>query len=340
MSDHPTFTAGSVLPAEFSIVLPADECLHAPLDHHGYRATETFYYGFSIPERNLNAEIYIWCHPVLGVASAGVFAWTGFKPETLAAEYFNYEAYLPCPKPDSGLDVVLGHLRITVTEPLEQAVIRYSGDGDGFGFEVTFDALHAPVGRPGGGHFTQPMKTSGWLRLGGEDLPVAGTFSRDRSWGEERPEDRRDLPPLTWMAGVLDGDLAFHVAAFDDPDQTSFAPGACSVIPAAGRARWGYVIDNGQTLRVTDCAKFVRRDTDGVSPLSFTLDIEVEGGRQFRIDGDVTGRLPMQWWPNMNTHMCFVRWRCGSASGWGDAQDIQYNPFVFASRQAADRRGT
>src|SRR5688572_18874833 len=75
----------------------ADEFLHPPVASGHYSATETSYFGFNIPERKVNGEIYLWFHPVLKMMSASVYIWTGLKSSTLACDYVNHHHYLPWP---------------------------------------------------------------------------------------------------------------------------------------------------------------------------------------------------------------------------------------------------
>ena len=221
-----TSNAAGLAPLE--LIAPEDEDFHPVAPDHNFTASETNYFGFSIPEHNINCEIYMWVHPRFAVAAGGVFIYQGIKSQTLAAEYHNYFAYQPMPA--NGLDYELPvGLKVKVEEPLKRVRISYADDEAQTAFEVTLTGIAPPVGRPGGGHFTQSCVTSGHLTLRGKSYAIDGTFSRDHSWTHERPEVRRRIPPLTWMVGVFGDDLAFHTVGPDElalhPEWRTWEPG-------------------------------------------------------------------------------------------------------------------
>ena len=149
--------------------VPDDEFLHPPAASGHYSSTETSYFGFSIPERNVNGEFYIWFHPVLKVISASVYIWTGIKRSTLAGDYINHFHYLPWPAngiADYAIDAL--NLRIRVIEPLKSVHIAFEDKARGVSLSIRQDAIMPPGVRPGGFHFTQAMKTSGELNLYGD----------------------------------------------------------------------------------------------------------------------------------------------------------------------------
>lgn len=77
-----------------------DEKLHPPADPVDASSSETSYFGFSIPEAAINAEIYHWFHPTSRLCSGGMWIWQGVKPLMLQADYFNYQLFSRLPKLD------------------------------------------------------------------------------------------------------------------------------------------------------------------------------------------------------------------------------------------------
>jgi hypothetical protein len=306
---------------------PEDEEFHAVTSGHGYRATETLYTGFNVPQAALNCEVYFWGHPVLGVASAAVYLWRGDKPTALSAEYANHQNFLPFPdQPLGRLELPIG-LRHEIVEPLSCQRIAFDDPGAATSFDVTLTGICPPVLRPGGGHLVQPMRTRGTVTLRGQAYAVDGYFSRDRSWGEERSEQRMPVPPITWCVGVFDDRTAFHAVGFDDPETN---PEVCrlSGIPPAARLRWGYLLEAGTLHRITDWRKQTRFAPDRLTPRGYELKLHLDDGREVEIAGTVRARLPVSMWPNMITHFCQTEWRMAGRTGWGDAQDIQFNDFI------------
>ena len=307
---------------------PEDELLHEPVASGHYSSTETSYYGFNIPQRRLNAEIYLWFHPILKVMSASIYIWTGLKSSTLACEYVNHHHFLPWP--ENGIsDYTIGplNMRIRVLEPLKSVQIDFDDKARGVSFSFRQDAIMPPGVRPGGFHFTQAMKTSGWLDMYGGRMPINGFFSRDRSWSQERREDPQPLPPLSWMVGIFDENFAFHALAHDDPALQPEWRDAFPNVPSGGNLFWGYVWKDGELVSVKAARKLTTRETDGLAPRLVELQLDDALGRTFDIRGYVQARMPWQTWQNMNTFFCQTRWECEQRIGFGDIQDVQFNEF-------------
>jgi len=310
-------------------IKPEDEGFHGIVPGHNFTASETNYFGFSIPEENINAEIYLWSHPTFGVCAGGTFIYKGFKRQTLEAEYHNYFAYQPIPKDFTEYELAVG-VKVKIN-PLKSVRITYSDPAAQTEFDVTLTGLTPPVGRPDGHHFTQSCKTSGRLVLRGKEYKIDGYFSRDHSWSHERPEVRRRTPPTTWMVGILGDDLAFHTVGPDEisrhPEWREWEP----TLPERMPFNWGYLVEHGEVIQLAELRnKFTTRDSDGVTPLAYELDVVDVKGRTHHITGQVKANCPFHWWPNMITHMSMVEWTLNGRKGTGDCQDIQYNDWVTA----------
>lgn len=310
---------------------PQDELLHPPAASGHYSSSETSYFGFNIPEKALNGEIYVWFHPVLRVMSASVYIWRGLKSSTLSCEYVNHYHFLPWPQNDIADYVIDGlNLHIKVLEPMKSILIEFADKARNVSFVCRQDAIMPSALRPDGYHFTQAMKTTGELNLYGERFVIDGFFSRDRSWGQERRETPQPLPPLSWMVGVFDANFAFHVMAHDDP---ALGPEWAQRFPNMTSGKhlyWGYIYQDGETTPVKAARKLTHREPDGLAPRCIEMEIEDARSRQFSIRGFIQARMPWQTWQNMNTFFCQTRWECQGKVGWGDTQDVQFNEFTHA----------
>lgn len=313
----------------FAPVSVEDEFLHPPAASGHYSASETSYFGFNIPDHAVNGEIYVWFHPALRSISASVYIWRGLKGSTLAGDYINHHHFLPWPE-DGIADYRIEplNLAIRVIDPLRSVEIAMDDRARGVAFSLRLDAIMPPCGRPGGHHFTQAMKTSGWLDLYGERMTIDGYFSRDRSWGSERRESPMAMPPLTWMVGVVDKDFAFHALAHDDPALSPEWAEAFPAVKPGGNLFWGYVWKDGELVPVTAARKRTIRDAGGLAPIRIEMVLDDAAGRSFDVTGDVAARLPWQTWQNMNTFFCQTRWTIDGRIGWGDTQDVQFNDFT------------
>ena len=306
-----------------------DEFLHSPAPSGHYASTETSYFGFSIPERKLNGEVYMWFHPVLKVMSCSVYIWTGVKKTSLACDYINHHHYLPWPTngiADYTIEAV--GLHIKVIEPLKSVQLDFEDKARNVSFSMRQEAIMPPGVRPGGFHFTQAMKVNGELNLYGDKMNIGGFFSRDHSWGQERREDPMPFPPLSWTVGVFNKDFAFHVLAMDDPALKPEWASAFPAIESGANIFWGYVWKDGKLTPLTAARKLTKRASDGLTPVSMALELEDAKGRIFPIRGDMQASMPWQTWQNMNCFFCLTRWQCGNDIGYGDTQDVQFNEFT------------
>ena len=318
---HPARQLGSVQ--------PEDEFLHPPAPSGHYSATETSYFGFSIPEHRIGGEIYLWFHPVLKVMSASVYIWRGIKLSTLACEYINHFHYLPFPEggiSEYAIDAI--GLKIKVLEPLARVAVEFSDDDRDVNFSLTLDALMPPAVPAGRNHFAQAMKTAGTLNLQGEKFRIDGYFTRDRSWGQERRENARIIPPMSWMCGVFDGDFAFHAVAFDDPARGPEWAAQYPAITSENCLSWGYLRKDGKTAPLRAVSKLTTREPDGLAPRIFEFELEDADGRALLIRGLVHARMPWQTWQNLNVFFCLTRWECDGKVGWGDVHEMQQNDYV------------
>jgi len=324
---NPGWTTGELGGRSGPALVPADEGLHPVPADAGYAWTETSYWGFTAPDHDLMAEIYIWYHPALKVMSAGVLIWRGLRASSLAADYVNHHHFLPLPDQIGHYRIDAVGLEIEILDPLRSARLTMKDPERGVAFDVVAHGQIPPVSRPNGHHLVQPMHVTGTLDLYGETIPVDGHFMRDRSWGAERHETPRDLPPITWMTGMAQ-DFSFHLVAFDDPALDPDWKGRFAVEPGQNLV-WGYLHKDGVTSSILKAAKRTRREADGVSPRGFDLTITDGEGRELVLRGEVTARVPWNTWQNVVVHYSLTRWDMGGGRvAWGDCQDIHYNRYV------------
>jgi hypothetical protein len=196
------------------------------------------------------------------------------------------------------------------------------------GFEVTFTGALPPLGRPNGHHLVQPMHAVGHLDLYGERIAIDGYFTRDRSWGAERHETPRDLPPITWMTGIVDASCSFHLVAFDDPALHPDWEGRFASPKAGENLMWGYIHRKGETRSIRAVRKRTLREADGVTPKGFEIGIVDETGETLELNGVITARAPWATWQNVVVYYSLTRWEIDGRTAWGDCQDIHYNRFV------------
>lgn len=333
----------------FAPVLPADDYVHAAPPGAHFTAIETNLYGFNIPDADINCNIYVLWHPVLRVMWVQCWVMHGRRvlPHQLAADYFVEHHYLPAVDDITDWSVRMGStdLRITMVEPLEEIRIRISDEPRDFALDLTCTAALPPVGRPGGHHFTQLLKTNGDLTLNGAHHAIDGYYMRDRSWGYNRPEQAERTPPYRWMTGWFPADATTPVSGFviawldtallDDP---AFGPNWNTQVDgpdASGANKWesggptpslnlrsGWISVGERILPVTRLR--FRTLTVGDSRfVTKAVDIEMtdsEGGVH-HVTGETSAMIPKMYWGNLITYMHAMDIRMGDRMGNGDLMD-------------------
>lgn len=302
---------------------PEDEFPHPVPADAGFNWTETNMFGFNIPEHDIDCMVWYVYRPKLGTTYGGVTLWQGMKSHYLEAELFDFRAALPLPSSDGNWDCPNG-LSITTVEPLNRFLLSYRQPYGDIRFDVECTASMPPALRYNGNHITQAMRTVGSLHMGGRDYAIDGYYSRDRSWNEHRDEAPKDVPPLSWIAGVFDDDLAFHLTAFESSNRRPEWDGLYPAPVPGENVLWGYVWDKGKLVGV-DSADMIVERPDHLNPVSARIDIQGDNGRRYQIDGRVTALNPAMGWPNIVTRYALTEWRCEGKTGWGDIQDVMFH---------------
>jgi hypothetical protein len=295
---------------------PTDEYLHGLAPDADYTASETSYLGFNIPEVGINAEIYHWFHPHLRVASGGLMIWQGHKSLTGAADFLDYRNFLPYPSGDIDDIVYPTGVHVRVLEPLAHLTVSFESPDGRVHLELDCQGVMPAAGRADRKHFAQAVRCTGVLGLDGTRHVIDGYFTRDRSYLAPRVEVSHPIAPQTWGAAVFGDDLAFH---FVGPDSDELSDAAI---------HWGYVWRAGELRRPVRMRKHTVRDTDGITPVAATIDIEDSAGEMYRLRGTSKALLPMCFWPNMVTNLVQMRYQLADRIGYGDYQDILFGHYL------------
>lgn len=312
---------------------PEDDDLHpdqnAAVTHHAL--SETQYFGFNVPEHDIDAFGYFWHHPRLGVVTGGAMVWQGKKGWQTSAELFDIRAFMPDTVVAGGLSSyqLENSYAVEVIEPLKSMRIRYRDDARRNAFDVRFEAVSPPAMRATNRHFEQVLRTSGTLTLRGKDYAVDGYNIRDRSWAEARQEVPIASPPIAWSTGVFGDDLAFNCACSEDPAGPVSWRGLYPEADLAHALRGGWVLRDGETQPIVAAHSLVTRDPVYLQPQAITLAVETADARSYLLRGQVTATLTMSVWPNAVAPICLTRWTCGDRIGWGDIQEIQWTDFAW-----------
>jgi hypothetical protein len=324
----------------FGRVTDVDEYMHSG-GPSGDSLSETWYWGFNIPEARVNCYAYCWVHPNLGVVTAGLFIYQGIKGQHLAAELFDMPAFLSAEILGDGADIqVPNGLRIRVIDPLRHIHMTFSDPVRETEVDVHLTAVDAPIVRANGKHFEQVMRSQGQLVLRGERYDVDSFHVRDRSWGELRPEVHNPAPPYNWVTGVFnDGAWAFNVGSLDDPTQKPHWLEHYPV-PADKAFKDGWIRRDGRTIRLLHASKRVEREPGSLRPTQIAIELHDAEGGVCDVTGQIVAGLPWGGWHNMNCHLALVRWERDGQVGWGDSMDVQWNDYVWRFGQVDKGLGT
>lgn len=317
----------------FGSYTDADDLLHPKQNDEikGYGATETQYLGFSIPEEGITSVNYLWHHPRLKSVTGGSMAWQGVKPFPLACELMDLRCYMDEAALKNDLhDYTLDNgYRARIIEPFKKFHISYNDEARRNAFDVELTAVMPPAMIPSGKHFEQVMRAKGEMTLRGKRYPVNGYCTRDRSWGEARPEQILPIPSTTWMNCVFSDDLAFHCNAIDHPDLNPLWKDSFKVDPDKV-LMGGWVWRDGELVKVASARKKVTYNRRTMIPQRIELHMTDAKGRVYEAEGETINCGHLNVWMNVNAPFCLTRWTCDGKTGWGESQDIQWNDFVQA----------
>jgi len=306
----------------FGRATPNDEYLHGT-GPAGDSLTETWYWGFFVPEHRINCYAYCWVHPNLHVASCGLMIYQGVKAHHLEAELFDMPMFLSDGVVGEGGHIrVPGGMQVRVVTPLEDIRLEYADPARETAVDVRIEAVSKPVVRPNNKHFEQVVRVTGELTLRGEHHAVDCITVRDRSWGELRPEGHNPSPPLSWITGAAaDGSVAFTVNALDHGVDDAFKD--------------GWIWRDGNAVRLVDVQKTTEREPGTLRPTRHLVDGVDAQGRTGRMVGDVVAGLPWGGWHNARCHLGLVRWQLDGATAFGETIDVQWNDYIW--RNSANR---
>lgn len=305
---------------------PDDDRLHPASDKHSW--TETSWWSFNVPERNLGGWLYVQVRPHQDSTAGGAFVWddTASLPWELPFYgMFTHQKLAP--------DLDLRHARlesgvgIDVVEPgmVYDLSYRFRDEHD-FVADLHFEGLIPPFpylsGTPpfsASSHFDQPGHLTGVVRLRGEDVAVDCLSVRDRSWGP-RPEHWGRAGRLSYAFGTFDrgnGFLAFCSPVGDDP------------FSEEERLTTGYLLRDGVARRLTAGRRRNRRDDGDGMVREIDLSLEDETGRTLEVSGTSVARMVLP--RHRITYNSLIRWAAAGSTGYGEDQDLWPMPL------AADR---
>ena len=319
----------------FGLYEDRDEELHPDHASPHDSLTETWAYMFWVPKQRIGCIAYLWVHPNLKVLTGGLTVYQGHKSHHLQGEIFDIPIFNSMERCvlENGRDIrVPNGFRAQILEPFKTIRVSYADEVRGNAVDLTFTAASPPMMRESRKHFDQIMDVEGAIRLRGKRHKIACWGSRDRSWGEPRPENPYAIPPYTWMTGRFPSGLMWNANGHDDPKRR---PEWAKTFKVAARDVFkdGWVYRDGTSSRITHFSKITKRDPKTCRPLRHDLEFIDDQGREYHIRGEIIASTPWGGWYNMNCYVCCTRWTFGKEVGYGDTQEVSWGDYIYKFRR-------
>jgi len=284
-----------------------DDTFHPRTDDPWW--TETIWFAWMIPERNLLGYFYPVFRPNLGVQFGGVLVFDHTSELPWELPVFHYDWHQTYP---DGLDLrdAKLHNGMTVKAVDPTRVFELGYESRDLTLELRYEALMQPLVSRGtppftvAGHIDQPGHVTGRMVLHGEELAVDCYAMRDRAWGP-RIDGRQ--PKIGYSYATASADSAFLSISIDRREGDNVST--------------GYLMRDGVWSRLASGTREVERDERG-RPAVVTIDAADELGRRVRARGTTVSRQVFTAYPSMFCWNSLARWELDGVECWGEDQDV------------------
>lgn len=308
-------------PAETDLLLP----LPSKGEHWDPHLIHTHYFGFSVPEAQIGAFIYLRYQPAFPLSQGGVCIFEGLdNVESTDMAFLDYEITMPWPAVEGSKITTDNGLEIDFVEPGRVARLTYRSKDGETSFDLTAvgvtpllarghvmpgeEDYHDLGNQPGGSE--QFMHVSGELLLNGAAYTVDCYAPRDRSWRQVRVEKRAAVPspPVGWSPMYFGPDLIFNQVSFEPLDTDPAWAGLYNVGERATH-HFAWIVRNGEARSI----KWVRRNVQEYHPrihmaIRQEITAEDEAGEVYRFNGEAIATASIPAWPNTSFHDSVFRW--------------------------------
>jgi hypothetical protein len=323
-------------------LVPADDDFHDEEMTDRWWETETCWFSWNVPERNLGGWAYCQARPNASICNGGVWVWDdrAAYPWELAyrAEYSGLQLPPRAQRDMRDFEWPNG-VQVRVVEPLTTYAVSYSDPG-ALEVNLVFDAIMVPNPHPDGvvpflkgAHFDQAGHVTGTMVLHGEEIPIDCYSVRDRSWGPRplgRRRPRTEATVSTAPSSAMNS-AASSAAADKQPGTGGFGGVGYSFCAARPGEAWltyaipgpevepvvcGFLLRGGVYGHILAGERRVTFDPHTGWPLSIELEAIDEFDRSLSARGDTVSR---HWRGHGGDSL--VHWRWDEATeGWGEDQ--------------------
>ena len=273
--------------------------------------TETIWFAWTIPERNMLGYFYPGFRKNLGIHFDGALLvdHTAELPWELPFFDYNWHCALPLDTDLRCFDLASG-MRLRCIEPMRAYEFGYSHTE--FELDLRYEAIMRPMvsrGTPpfNKGHIDQPGRSTGAMVLHGERFEIDCYGMRDRSWGPR--QDGRRQPKVGYTYAIASPDSAFLSVSIDRSGQDGVAT--------------GFLMRDGVWSHLRHGERRVERDEQG-RPHTITIVAEDELNRVVEAVGAALSRQVFTAYPSMFCWNSLVRWSFDDAICHGEDQDVMH----------------
>lgn len=307
------------------VITPEDAKLHPPTSDDPTWA-ETNFWGFYVPELNLNCGVYGLFRPNLGVALSTICMNSRRAYAHWEAEYCDMQMHLPMGKDFDLRNYRLGNgLSVKTIEPNMVWEVDFD-DEEGTEIHFVYRSLmpafdihdpdqdpmvsgeHFSWGTAYNGHFDQTGVFEGEVVLRGRRIPFECVSTMDHSWG---PRGERHANTMSWLHAHISKDFAMHaIFSFDAADGGSTLSLA-----------HGYILENGEVYGLkAGHGTTVRK---GWFPEEKVVEVTDKRDKTFSFRGKALTSFPWHAWPNVTGFNALMRWEDQDGrQGMGETQDF------------------
>lgn len=281
----------------------ADDTFHPRDDNPWW--TETVWFAWMVPERNLLGYYYPMFRPNLNIQAGGVlvFDHTAELPWELPVFHWDWHQQIP-----PGLDLRDGALNNGMTikclEP--NRVFQLGYEGRDLSLSLRAEGVTKPLVTAGTppfnkGHIDQICHLTGTMVMKGETIPVDCFAMRDRSWG---PRQDGRQPQVGYAYATQDANNAWLAVAIGKEQQVST----------------GFLVRDGVWSQMVSGVRRVQRDAQG-RPETYEIEGKDALGRTLYATGRAMARQVFTAYPSMFLWNALVDWSGAGFRGWGEDQD-------------------
>jgi hypothetical protein len=283
-----------------------DDTLHERTDDPWW--TETVWFAWMVPDRNLLGYFYPVFRPNLGIQFGGVLVVDDTAVLPWELPFFEYDWHRTFSP-----DVDLRHLRLDNGMRLDciepATVYEFGYEHRDLTLDLRYEATMPPLvtrGTPpfNNGHIDQIGRVTGTMVLHGDEVPVDCFAMRDRSWG---PRQDGRQPKVGYAYATASADSCFLSISIDrrGDDQVST----------------GFHWRDGVWSRLCRGHRAVERDELG-RPERITIEAADELGRPVQAEGTAQSRQVFTAYPSMFCWNSLVKWSYDGVECFGEDQDV------------------